>query len=192
MIKQLQLILLLLNLYISALKCYQGTGDSAILSSCTGSPIPDRCTKETNSGTVTYACGLASDIIIQGSVFDDACHTINSVEICVCNTDGCNDPSATAFSCYQGAGDSAVLSSCVRYPPPDRCIKTISGGVDAYACASASDIIIEGSVADNACSTINSVEICVCNTDGCNPFLGNLQLLSSFSNVLFICKLQSR
>ena len=99
MINQLKLILLLLNFYISALKCYQGSGDSAVLSSCTGSPSPDRCTKQTNGSVVTYACGLASNIIIEGSVADNACSTINSVEICLCNTDGCNTPSDTG-NCY--------------------------------------------------------------------------------------------
>ena len=88
-----------MNINISALKCYQGIGDSAVLSSCTGSSSPDRCTKQTNGSVVTYACGLASNIIIEGSVADNACSTINSVEICLCSTDGCNNPSATG-NCY--------------------------------------------------------------------------------------------
>ena len=83
-------IYILLNFYISALKCYQGTGDSAVMSSCSGSPTPDRCIKETNSGVVTFACDLASNI--NGSVTDNACSTINSVEICICSTDGCHEP----------------------------------------------------------------------------------------------------
>ena len=87
------------NFYVSALKCNQGIGDSAVVSSCTGSPAPDRCTKTTTSGVVEYACGLASEIIIEGSVEDNACSTINSVEICLCNTDGCNNPSDTG-NCY--------------------------------------------------------------------------------------------
>ena len=60
------------------------------MSSCSGSPTPDRCIKETNSGVVTFACDLASNI--NGSVTDNACSTINSVEICICSTDGCNEP----------------------------------------------------------------------------------------------------
>ena len=88
----------MLNLNISALKCYQGSGASAVLSSCTDIPSSDRCTKQTNSGVITYACGLASNIIIEGSVADNACSTINSVEICLCSTDGCNTGNCYHFN----------------------------------------------------------------------------------------------
>ena len=91
-------IYLLLNINISALKCYQGIGDSAVLSSCTGSSSPDRCTKQTNGSVVTYACDLASNIVIEGSVADNACSTINSVEICLCSTDGCNTGNCYHFN----------------------------------------------------------------------------------------------
>ena len=157
----------MLQFHISALKCYQGSGDSAVLSNCTGSPAPDRCIKETISGVVSYACDLASNKIIEGSVADSACSTIDSDKICICRTDGCNDPSATALSCYQGYGDSAVLSSCTVYPASDRCAKTTTSGVVLYHCSFAS-MASDGSITDNACSTINSVEICLCDTDGCN------------------------
>ena len=92
-----------MNINISALACYQGSGDSAQLSYCnkyTGSPRPDRCTKQTNGSVVTYACDLASNIVIEGKVADNACSTINSVEICLCNTDGCNNPPTTGNCCH--------------------------------------------------------------------------------------------
>ena len=88
----------MLNINISALKCYQGSGDSAVLSSCTGSPYADRCIKETIGGVVTYSCDLASNKIIEGSVADNACSTINSDEICICSTDGCNTVSSSSRS----------------------------------------------------------------------------------------------
>ena len=88
----------MLKFYISELTCYQGSGDSAVLSSCTGSPYADRCIKETISGVVTYSCDLASNKIIEGSVADFACSTINSDEICICGTDGCNRMSSSSSS----------------------------------------------------------------------------------------------
>ena len=91
-------IYLLLKLYISELECYQGSGDSPVLSSCTGSPYADRCIKETIGGDVTYTCNLASNKIIEGSVADNACSTINSDEICICSTDGCNTVSSSSRS----------------------------------------------------------------------------------------------
>ena len=97
-------IYLLLNINISALKCYQGSGDSAVLSYCTERG-QDRCTKQTNGSVVTYDCGLASDIIIEGSVADNACSTINSVEICLCSTDGCN-----TGNCYHFNEDESIIS----------------------------------------------------------------------------------
>ena len=88
----------MLNFNISALKCYQGSADSAVLSNCTGSPAPDRCIKETISGNVSYTCDLASNKIIEGSVADNACSTIDSDEICICSTDGCNTVSSSSSS----------------------------------------------------------------------------------------------
>ena len=78
------------------MKCYQGSGNSAVVSSCTGTPAPDRCTKEINSGVVTYACGVAADLNINGSVADNACSTTNNVKKCLCSTDECN----TIGNCY--------------------------------------------------------------------------------------------
>merc|ERR1712141_118357 len=151
----------------SALKCIQGTYDIKSSKECTSGL--DRCMNATTGGvstSTTYAC-FDEDQAKAAGFSDKTCSTTNSVETCLCLKDDCNAP-ASVLKCYQGSGDSAVLSSCTGSPSPDRCTKQTNGSVVTYACGLASNIIIEGSVADNACSTIKSVEICLCSTDGCN------------------------
>ena len=49
----------------------------------------------------------------------------------------------------------------------DRCVKATAAGVEAFTCQSLSTIASFGAI-DNGCSTVSSVEYCVCNTDYCN------------------------
>jgi len=70
----------------SALKCYQGAGDTLKLMDCaTG----DRCVNTTTGGTLAWTCTTEA-LVTAGGFKDNECAEVSSIKWCVCKTEGCN------------------------------------------------------------------------------------------------------
>ena len=70
----------------------------------------------------------------------------------------------STLRCYVGTGNSKELMDCTS--GLDRCIRMTTFNISAYSC-NAKRYLGNG-INDNACTTISTIETCICSTDGCN------------------------
>merc|ERR1712088_442592 len=70
----------------SALKCYQGAGDTLKLMDCAAG---DRCVNTTTAGVLSWSCNTEAAVTTAGFK-DNECAEVATIKWCVCKTEGCN------------------------------------------------------------------------------------------------------
>ena len=148
----------------TALKCIVGTGPTKTSMDCTSGL--DVCVNETSSiiSITAYKCDAASTY----PNLEKKCTTANSITTCLCDTDDCNSP-PPPLKCYQGNTNStgALTTTTACASTMDRCSKATKDGQTVWTCTLAALMTASG-FTDEACSTVDSVQYCLCKTDGCN------------------------
>jgi len=157
----------------SALKCMVGTGDTKTSTDCTSGL--DRCINITTSGITAYSCNSAA-VIAVSTIADKKCTTVSSIVTCLCDTDDCNTDTSTGtetqagLKCHVGTSkdEAAALAATTACASGlDRCSKAMKDGNTVWLCVSAATQTAAG-YTDEACSTVDTTEQCLCKGDGCN------------------------